>query len=35
MNFYATHRRILTLVIAASLGTIAIEGARAADTAAF
>jgi len=35
MNFHSTHRRILTLVIAASLGTFAIEGAKAADTAAF
>lgn len=35
MKFYSTHRRILTLVIAASLGAFAIEGAEAADTAAF
>lgn len=35
MNFYSTHRRILTLVIAATLGTFAIESAKAADTAAF
>jgi hypothetical protein len=35
MNFNSTHRRILSLVIAASLGTFAIEGAKAADTAAF
>lgn len=35
MNRYPKHGRILTLVIAASLGTLAIEHAQAADTAAF
>lgn len=35
MSRYANHRRILTLVVAASLGAFAIESAQAADTAAF
>lgn len=35
MNRYPKHRRILALVIAASLGTFTIEHAQAADTAAF
>lgn len=35
MNRYSMHRRILTLAVAACLGTFAIESAKAADTAAF
>lgn len=35
MSRYANHRRILTLVVAASLGAFSIECAQAADTAAF